>query len=51
MFIVVLLSLLGIVSGLHAFVMRAVNGYEYGSSPTTEWRRFESEKVGSYHLF
>lgn len=44
-------SLIVIVSALHAMVMRAVEGYDYGSSPTSEWRKFEAEKIGSHHIF
>lgn len=49
--IFLILGTLALVSCFHAFVMRAVNGYEYGNNPTTEWKRFEAEKVGSYHIF
>lgn len=51
MFFLIIIASFALVATFHALLMRAVNGYEYGDSPTTEWRKFEAEKVGSYHIF
>ena len=50
MFFLIIASVIAI-SVFHAFVMRAVEGYDYSSSPKNEWSRFEAGKTGSYRLF